>query len=348
PLNLSGPLEQALVQSYDEAVTMYKGTKMYEASGGNYQKTEPGKSFNGWEYMQAKGKIQVENGTPYKTELGLELFIIKINNRFERVAILKLRKNCGLSRYYSADRRTYGNAINNFLFSLQFADGPAPILKPGSTNGNGIIGIWQGISLNTSTGTGIRYDVFSPIFLNNGQAYFGNHFPIEGLDAADLRIGPELNRRDWGTYTFSDGKRILKMPYAEIPLRLEGDKLIIRTNQTDHHFYQLQPVDGATFNGTYALAEWNGSIPSIHFTPDGTFTDNGAIRVLYHEYIDCINPGLSPGSGNYEVKNYSILFNYTDGRKIKLAFPGAGYDKNNAGPTTLSMSYNEDKMQRQQ
>src|SRR6185503_5835350 len=48
PLSFSGSLEQALAQSYDEAATMYKATKMYESSG-NYKKTDAQKSFHGWE-----------------------------------------------------------------------------------------------------------------------------------------------------------------------------------------------------------------------------------------------------------------------------------------------------------
>ncbi|MGB8190672.1 MAG: hypothetical protein WCF67_02080, partial [Chitinophagaceae bacterium] len=160
-------------------------------------------------------------------------------------------------------------------------------------------------------------------------------------------IPAELYRRDWGTYTFSNGKGVLKMPYGDLPLRMEGDKLIIRNMQTDHAFYSLPSVDGATFNGTYSLGEVQGKIPTISFTPDGRFTDNGGVKVLYHEYIDCINPALAPGSGTYEVKNYSVVFNYADGRKIKIAFVGAEYNKKNPGPPTLRMSYNEDPMQRQ-
>ena len=137
------------------------------------------------------------------------------------------------------------------------------------------------------------------------------------------------------------------MPYGDIPLRMENNKLIITPNQTDHAFYSLPSVDGATFSGTYALSELNGKIPSISFTTDGTFTDNGAIKVLYHEYIDCINPALTPGSGTYEVKNYSILFNYTDGRKVKIAFLGADYDIKKPSPARLLMSFNEDPMIRQ-
>jgi hypothetical protein len=348
PLNFSGTLQQALTKSYDEVAAMQNGTKMYYAGGAEFQKTELQKSFNGWEYISGSGSIKVENGTPYKSEYGLEVFVIKINNRFERVAILKSSRNCNyLSKYFSADRQAYRNAIDNFLFSIQFTDGQEPILKRGTAVGSGIVGVWQGISLQTSATSGIRYNVYLPIFLTNGQAYFGPKFPGEGLDALDTRVLSELHRRDWGTYTFSNGRGILKMPYADIPLRMEGDKLIITANKTDHKFFQMPSVDGARFNGTYVMSKAYEKIPVISFTADGRFIDKGAIKVLCHEYSDCLNPGLLPGSGTYEVKNYSILFNYTDGRKIKIAFLGTGYKINNQSPATLAMSSNDDDLRRQ-
>ncbi len=347
PMNFAGSMEQALAKSYDEAAAMYNSTKMHYAGGAEYQKTEAKKSFNGWEYIQGKGGVQVENGTPYKTELGLDLFVVKINNRFERVAVLKSRKNCNLSRYYSTDRLSYQNAIDNFLYSLQFTDGSAPVLAPGTIKGGGILGVWQGISLQTSASSGIRYNVFTPIFLTNGQAYFGPKFPNAGLDGFDSRIPAELYRRDWGTYTFSNGVGVLKMPYGNIPLRMDGDKLIITPNQTDHRFFQLPSVDGARFNGIYKMSEAYGKIPVITFTADGKFNDNGAVKVLYHEYIDCINPALAPGSGTYEVKDFTIHFNYSDGRKIKIAFLGTDYDKSNPSPSILYMSFDDNPMHKQ-
>lgn len=352
PLNASGTLEQALSQSYGEAASMYKGTMMHYAGGANYNKSEAQKSFNGWEYIRGKGGIQVENGTPYKTELGLELFVVKVGSGFERVAIIETRPNCKSSRYYSSDKIAYRNGIESLLFSLKFADFNPPALRPGSAKGPNIVGVWQGISLAvgaTSVGEplGLRYKVFSPIFFSNGQAYFGPKFPNEGLDGFDSRIPPELNRRDWGTYTFSNGRGVLKMPYAEIPLRMEGDKLVITPNQTDHRFYKVNPVDGATFDGTYALSSLNGQIPSITFTTDGRFADNGAIKVMYHEYVDCLNPAPPTGSGTYAVKDYSIVFTYSDGRKVKIAFLGVDYNRGNPSPATLMMSFNEDKLVRQ-
>jgi hypothetical protein len=216
-----------------------------------------------------------------------------------------------------------------------------------SIEGGGIKGVWQGISMQTSASSGIRYNVYTPIFLSNGQAYFGPKFPSDGLDNVDTRVRAELYRRDWGTYTFSNGRGVLKMPYAEIPLRMEGNTLVITANQTDHRFYNLPSVDGARFNGTYVMNEAYGKIPTISFTADGRFTDNGAIRTLSHEYSDCINPGVTPGAGTYAVKDYTVIFNYSDGRKVKIAFLGTEYDIKNQNPALLHMSNNEDPMRRQ-
>jgi len=352
PLNASGSLEQALQKSYDEAATMYKATKMYQAGGADYAKNDATKSFRGWEYIRGKGGVQVENGTPYKTELGLEVFVVKVDNRFERVAILESRKNCNLSRYYTSDRIAYRNSIEGLLFSLQFTDLNPPATEIGSTKGPGIVGVWQGISISVGTPSvgepaGVRYKGFFAIFLSNGQAYFGPRFPSEGLWGLDTRIQSELHSCDWGTYTLGDGTGVLKMPYVSIPLRMDGNKLVIIANRTDHRFAKLNPIDGATFHGSYALSELNGKLPSVTFTSDGRFTDNGAIKVLCHEYIDCLNPALTAGSGTYDAKDYSLIFTYSGGRKVTIAFLGVDYAKSNPSPATLMMSSNEDKLIRQ-
>lgn len=354
PLNFSGSLEQALQQSYDEAANMYNGTKMNYLGEGNYKKTEIKTSFRGWEYIRCDGGIHIGSGD-YPPEYGLDLFVIKINNRFERVAVLKSRtinRSCSMSSFYIDERQQYRTAIDKLLFSIHFTDGVESTLKQGTTDGSGITGVWQGISLSvgspsTSQPIGVGYKVFSPIFLSNGQAYFGPKFYSEGLDDTDTRILAELYRRDWGTYSFSNGKGVLKMPYANIPLRLEGKTLVITANQTDHRFSQLPSVNGARFSGTYVMAEAYGKIPSITFASDGGFSDNGAIRVLFHEYNDCTNPGFAPGAGTYQVKDHTITFHYKDGRKIKIAYLGTDYEKNNFSPATLRMSSNDDSMIRQ-
>lgn len=351
-INFSGTMEQALEKSYDEACNILQANKMNEVSGKSYNTREAKKSFRRWEYIRCSGGIQINNGTPYPDEFGLDLFVIKINNRLERIAIVQSRNTCGgLSRYYPADRMSYHNAIEEFLFSIKFNDWQEPVIKMATVKGEGIIGAWQGIGFSVGLSKrgaelGAELTVKQLIFFSNGQAYFGKNFPAEGLDELNTWIAAENNRRDWGTYTFSNGKGVLKMPYGDIPLRLDNNKLTITTNKTDHVYIKQNPVDGAKLNGTYTLSEWNGIIPSITFTPDGKFIDRGAMRVLYHEYVDCLNPGVNPGSGTYEVKNHSIIFFYSDRRKIKIAFTGTGFDKIHTSPASLTLSFNEDVLKK--
>jgi hypothetical protein len=356
-MNFFGTMDDALKKSYDETVTKMQATMMNDVNGGNYNKQNSKISFRGWEYIRCNGGIHLGGGD-YPPEYGLDLFVIKVNGRFEKIAITKSRKNCSYSTYYSSDRLKYFNDIENFLFSLQFPDWKEPAVKKGIANGDGIAGVWQGISMSVGTPKpgaelGAELKVKQLIFFSNGQAFFGTNFPTEGLDELNTWVRAENNRRDWGTYSFNNGKGVLKLPFGDVPLRMENGKLVITTSNTEHGFIKTKNVDGARFNGTYALSSKNflgeetGKTPLIRFTEDGRFEDNGALKNLRHESDDCLNDAINPGSGTYEVKNYSILFNCSDGRKIKIAFIGSDYDKNNLSPATLSLSFNEDVLRKQ-
>lgn len=356
-MNFSGSMEEALKKSYDETAAKLSATKMNEVNGGNYGAVTPKISFKGWEYIRCSGGIHLGGGE-YPPEYGLDIFLIKINGRFEQVAVIKSRNNCNFSRYYPSEKLKYYNDIENFLFSLQFTDWKEPVIKAATVKGDGVIGVWQGIAMSVGMAKpgaelGVEFKVKQLIFFSNGQAFFGTNFPTEGLDELNTWMKAEVNRRDWGTYSFSNGKGVLRLPYAEVPLKLENNKLVITTNKTDHGFIKTNTVDGAKFNGTYALSSKNfageetGKTPLINFTTDGRFTDNGAMKILYHQYVDCLNAGIDPGAGTYEVKNYSVTFNYADGRKIKIAFIGTGYEKNNLSPATLTLSFNEDVLRKQ-
>jgi len=353
PVDFTGTIAQALAKSYDETCADLQVTKMHEVNGGDYTAREARKSFRGWEYIRCSGGIQVNNGTAYPDEYGLDLFVIKVNDRFERIAVIKSRNTCnGLSRYYPSDRLKYADTIEHFLFSLKFDDWHEPAEMKGSLKGNVFTGVWQGLSMTVGLAKpgaelGAELKVKQLILFSNGQAYFGKNFPLEGLDGINTLIKAENNPRDWGSYSFNSGRGILKMPYGEIPMRVENDRLVITTNKTDHAFIRINDVDYVKFSGTYVMDEWNGTVPTLVFTPDGKFTDKGAIRVLYHEYIDCLNPALAPGSGTYELKNHSIIFKYSDGRTIKIAFTEAGFDKNNADPSAkLVFAFNNDVLRR--
>jgi len=348
-LSFSGTMEQALQKSYEETVGKIKATPMNEVNGGNYSKVTAKVSFRGWEYIRGSGGIHMGDGD-YPKEYGLDIFVIKVNGRFEKISIVKSRNNCDYSTYYPTHRTKYYNDIENFLFSLQFPDWKEPVIKSGIATGDGIIGDWQGISMSVGLAKpgaelGAELKGKHLIFFSNGQAFFENNFPVEGLDEMNTWIKAENDRRSWGTYTFSNGNGVLKLPYADIPLSMEAGKLVITTNKTDHGFIKTNSVDGARFNGTYTMSSKDflggetGITPLITFTTDGKFTDKGALKILYHDYVVCVNPAYNPGSGTYEVMNYTIIFNYTDGRKIKLAFLGQDYEKSNQSPSVLYLSY---------
>ena len=357
PLNFSGTIDDALKLSYDETAEKLEASKMSDVNGGNYSKVAEKVSFRGWQYIRCSGGIHMGGGE-YPPEYGLDLFLIKVNDHFERIAIIKSRNNCNMSRYYPSDRLKYYYDIENYLFSLQFTGYKEPIIKTATLNGDGIIGVWQGISLSVGMAKpgaelGAEYKSKQLIFFSNGQAYFGNNFPTQGLDQLNTWVMAELNRRDWGTYSFVNGKGVLKLPYADIPLRMEVTKLILNTNKAGHGFIKINSVDCAKFNASYALSSKDfaggetGKTPLISFTTDGKFTDNGAVNVLYHEYIDCLNAGKEPGNGEYEIKSHSVIFHYTDGRVIKIAFIGTDYRNGDTKPATISLSFNENLLRRQ-
>jgi hypothetical protein len=297
-------------------------------------------------------------GGEYPPEYGLDLFLIRVNDRCERIAIIQTRNNCDYSTYYPSSRLTYFHDIQDFLFTLQIDGWKDSVVEKGTIKGEGITGVWQGIGMSagmakTGADLGAELKVKQAIFFSNGQAYFGTKFPVEGLDELNTWVQAELNRRDWGTYHFSNGKGVLKLPYGEIPLRMENNKLIVTANKTDHGFVKMNSVDGAKFNGDYALSSKNyageetGKTPVISFTGDGKFKDNGALKLLYHANVECLNDAKEPGSGTYDVKNNSVIFNFTDGRKIKIAFIGSDYDKNKLSPATITLSFNEDVLKKQ-
>lgn len=112
-LSFSGTMEQALQKSYDETVEKIKATTMNEVNGGNYNKEAAKISFRGWEYIRCSGGIHMGGGD-YPPEYGLDLFVIKVNGRFEKISIVKSRNNCSYSRYYPSDRISYQKDIGNF------------------------------------------------------------------------------------------------------------------------------------------------------------------------------------------------------------------------------------------
>lgn len=335
----SGTLAKALETAWDDECTRQGATKKRTVNNTPYDAAEARTSFKGWEYIRGAGVVTANAD---QAEYALEMFVLKVNDRFERVAVLSRIRTHNLSRYSLSDSRAYRQTVRAIVFGMTFDDWTDTAVKPAGLDGGGVVGVWQGISM-----FGGQFKAAYVILYSNGQAFFGSRFPLDGCgDGQDTWVEAEETPRYWGTYTFADGAGALRMPYGEVPIRSKATGLVFTTNKTDHAFVRVPDTDGARFDGTYVLPEHNGKVPTITFTPDGKFRDDGALKVLDHEIYTAFAASETPGAGTYAVRGHTVTFRYDDGRIFRLAFPGADYEKGNPTPARLTLSFNEDTLTR--
>ena len=346
PAAATGTLAEALATSWDDACVQLGVTKKRTVNNLPYEPAEARKSFKGWSYVHGTGEVTAKaNGAEYF----VDLFVIQVDRRLERLLVLSPMRTHNVSRYSLYESRAHRRAARAFVFAMKFDDWTDAVVAPATLKGegkgagvDGIVGVWQGISM-----FGGQFKAAYAIFYSNGQAFFGSRFPMAGCDAQDTWIEAEETPRYWGTYAFKDGAGVLNMPFGEIPVRSKADGgLTLTTSHTDHAFARVPAVDGARFDGAYVMAEAYERIPTIAFTAAGRFRDAGALRTLDHDYTNVFAIPTEPGAGTYAVKDHTVTFRYDDGRVYRLAFPGAGYDKADPSPATLTLGYNEDPLTR--
>jgi hypothetical protein len=330
-IDWSGTLDDALKRSWDDAAKQLVLERTLTVDGTPYMKRQSGTSFKGWEFMLADGTLRAPDSDYF-----VKLFLVKIKGRVERIVVLSKDRShrgydsCAQANFYLA-------IIQEFFFGVQFDDWTDPVLSIPTLKGGGIIGVWAGISMTTGRlGSGYA------IFFSNGQAYYANQFPVPGLEGFNTRIDGEIRRDYWGTWTFKDGQGVLKMPSQEIPLRSVGEELGFTSHQTETKYVRLAPPDGARFDGSWGVPQDVLDRPQsgITFTPGGEFKDWGAVNCLNHGYPLTEDPG----DGTYEVRNYTLLLHFKDGREYRIAFPGVEDVKGNLRPEKLTLSFNNNTL----
>lgn len=331
----SGSMQQALAESWNDALQQLQATKFYD--GDPYKIETEKTSYKGWEYIRGWGVFR-PNGNQ-NDRYDMRLFVVKLNNRIERIAVIGLL-NISHGDFSPWANPAYEHAIEEFFYTIKFDDWKEPDFKSPSSQSERIAGLYEGLKL----GGGILNAAYT-LFFPNGQVFSGPKFPLYGFYGLNTWVEAELRTKYWGTYTLQNGKGIIKMGYGNIPIKVLGNDLIVTTQNTDHKYERVPSIDGAVFNGTYAFqGDWGGKPPSVTFTTDGKFIDNGALDILHHQTTDPFNITKEPGSGTYLVKDYTLVFNYSDGRKVQLVFMGEGYDRKNLSPATLTLSFNNDTL----
>jgi hypothetical protein len=196
-------------------------------------------------------------------------------------------------------------------------------------NGSGITGVW--VSYNKPDLTkNLQWNWF--VFFNNGKSLQnlpnGGFFNLPNGSYYDVaKNTPEY----WpvGNYTFTNGsgknKKNEDVSYQETLSLIKPNQLNINSSG----YFKCININGQKLNGSFTSYANpndpqlktlpNGEKPVMTFTKDGKFKDEG----LFNTYLfdGGINPAAAKaGEGTYELKDYSIILKYNDGRVRQEAF----------------------------
>jgi hypothetical protein len=228
-------------------------------------------------------------------------------------------------------------AMQSFIDTLKLAAhggasasaAASPVTPSGSGTaprpGKGITGVWMGYK--TFVGTYEPQARFYT-FYEDGQIY--EDLPRAGF----VGFNREESKADqyqhnyWGTYTFDGTSGEIAKPGVRYPEKLLSEgagKLKIDSA----HFYRCQPVDGLRLNGAWTsmanpndpdLDRWEpGHRPIFRFTSDGRFTDEGVFAM----FLKSGDPRQdAAGAGMYEIRDYTLVLRFADGRVKQLALAG--------------------------
>lgn len=310
-------LEEELASGWNEFADMLGAQKLQQVSGGYFNSDEISKTMAGWEYVAGHGSVRTG------ADFFMHFYVIRASGRIERVIVLAkeisldpIRNNIDPTIHHYP----YYVAITNFIFSLRFANLPKANLPPALWKGKEVLGIWSGLGFK---GGGLKTTYV--IFFSNGQVFYGDPFPIQGLYDLNTYAEKERSPTNWGTYKYQNEKGTITMLNGSFPFRLQGDILVMKPIDEEHVYIRMGVIDEIKLTGTWLIEDENSTKVSLQFNSDGSFVDNGALRVLDHTLYQYYSIADGGGKGNYFVNDYSIIFNYDDGRILRIAFPGMGY-----------------------
>lgn len=218
------------------------------------------------------------------------------------------------------------------IFLLSLVSCAKADVEPNDDDNNGNkppFEIWMGLKTG-STGDWTKTDW--KVVLPDGS-YF-NQLPREGfLDFSKNQTGGA-----WGSFAMNGNTGSFQNQYETIEVRKISDTELEKVGYTNK-LYKLASVNGLKLSGNYnTIPNWstipnypygpNDAQPMISFAENGVFNDLGAfVTNFLRPHTD---PQRAPGTGTYEIKSFTLILNYSDGRKITKAFTGVFDKKVNA------------------
>ncbi len=323
-------IEKALEASWNEALQMLQAQPEYDA-GKFYRESLAFRTPEGRPLLYGEGRYRSNDAL-----FDMTLYAIQLDGAYARVLAVGriLPQSIAYPPTSALHNPAFKHAIPDFVLKLKFKDqkSVAPASPP--LPAKGIAGLWAGISM-----FGGLFKTTYAYFYPDGKAYFASRMPLNGFEGLERDADALLTPGYWGTYSFDGESGMIEFQYRgkdKFPLVLQGDKLTITTTGTPHKFARLDPVDGIRLQGTYEFDLLTGEKPTLSFTQEARFTDRGLIKVMDH-WIYPYRLSDQPGEGTYEIKNFTILFHYGDGRMFRLPFSGLVYNKGELSPAELGL-----------
>ena len=272
------------------------------------------------------GVIQVKPGVA----VHVWLIIAGANHRIERMVFVTNSPEAFAK---------YGPAVTGMINGIKYVVPPPP--KP-------LAGVCFGFA---QVKTATQFECW--IFLPDGVAYTG--FPIGGPANMDLDFQRKRRTGEFGEYRTEGNQVLVTMKDKANPIRfapvksawaasvtrpfqdrrsgVRGNTLATWTDQvpTTLRITQADPCDGLKLSATYRLDALELSfkpkpIPTIKFTADGEFSEDGLIRIAdpgtFKEGGGVIPSAMPPegGRGKYAIAKNTLNLIYQDGTKLSLTF----------------------------
>lgn len=214
----------------------------------------------------------------------------------------------------------------------------ATVSGGGSSNikGGKVTGVWMGL-----TSGGSEYNIITKsfeystvrlkpewkVFFADGT--YSSGLPLGGLYNLNIAQSQQDEREFkptgavWGRYDLSGNSISIKYNVATVTPRMTflNSTQIKEGNNT---FYKCESVDGLKLNGVWgwtpdtARPQDNTLTHAIRFSKNGQFTDYGIFTIDLNE--PDMDPQDAPGSGTYQIRDFSLILNYSDGRVIQKSF----------------------------
>jgi|GEM_PF-460646 len=239
--------------------------------------------------------------------------------------------------YGKPSSRSYNVGLRLSLVSeskVEAAPQPTPAPQPpsgttssGVPQGNsGIVGVWLAPHYLLS---GMSWSHI--IFYEDGTYRF--MIPLQGLYGFDKEKDKKDNEGEnvWGTYTFDGStgkwKYYASNPNAWSEIKLEPDGGLY-LGSSYGRFYRCTSVDNYKLDGSYTTYSDTthpdlskpGEKCVIRFKSDGTFIDDGLFAAIFAWMGTEAKKQYASGGGTYELKDFSLILRYSDGRTIQTKF----------------------------